>query len=151
MNRPQHLAKSDTSRNGRKQAGFTLPELLVVLAVLGLVAALVGPRLIGVLDRAKGDIAQVQIETLSTALKVFRLDVGRYPTAAEGLAALTARPSGLESWNGPYLEGKVPVDPWQRPYLYEVPGKDGSPYRIVSLGGDGQPGGDGDAADVSGP
>ena len=138
-------------RDRGRQSGFTLLELLVVLAVLGLVAALVGPRLIGVLDRAKGDVAKVQIETLSTAMKVFRLDVGRYPTATEGLVALQTRPSGLDAWNGPYIEGAVPEDPWRRPYLYEVPGKDGSPYRIVSLGGDGQPGGEGDAADVAGP
>ena len=137
-------------RDRGRQSGFTLLELLVVLAVLGLVAALVGPRLIGVLDRAKGDVAKVQIETLSTAMKVFRLDVGRYPTATEGLVALQTRPSGLDAWNGPYIEGGA-RRPWRRPYLYEVPGKDGSPYRIVSLGGDGQPGGEGDAADVAGP
>jgi general secretion pathway protein G len=132
----------------RRQAGFTLLELLIVVIILGLLAALVGPRLFGTLGKAKRQIAKTQIELLSGALDQFRLDVGRYPTTDEGLEALLAPPEGMERWNGPYLEKGVPKDPWGRPYVYKSPGEHGE-YDIISLGLDGEPGGSGEDADIT--
>lgn len=132
----------------RRQAGFTLLELLIVVIILGLLAALVGPRLFGTLDKAKRQVAKTQIELLSGALDQFRLDVGRYPTTDEGLEALLAPPEGMERWNGPYLEKGVPKDPWGRLYVYKSPGEHGE-YDIISLGLDGEPGGSGENADIT--
>ena len=133
----------------RKEGGFTLLELLVVLAILGLLAALVAPQVLKYLGRAKSDSAQIQIQNIAGTLDLFRLDVGRYPTNAEGLAALVQRPSGLESWNGPYMKDKsVPKDPWGHPYTYKIPGEHGE-YDLYSLGADDQPGGTGENADVT--
>lgn len=145
---------SDDDREGRdtREGGFTLLELLVVLVILGLIGTLVAPRVMGLLGRAKGDVARIQIENLATSLDLFRLDVGRYPTASEGLPALVVKPSGLDRWNGPYIDGTAaPEDPWGRAYVYEARGEGGRPYRIVSLGADGKPGGEGEDADVAGP
>lgn len=134
--------------NRRRQAGFTLLELLIVVIILGLLAALVGPRLFGTLDKAKRQVAKTQIELLSGALDQFRLDVGRYPNTDEGLEALVNPPEGLERWNGPYLEKGVPKDPWGHVYVYTSPGEHGE-YDIISLGLDGQPGGEGENADIT--
>lgn len=130
------------------EAGFTLLELLVVLAILALLAGLVAPRVMGYFTTAKRETAEIQIRRLSTILEYYRLDTGRYPTAAEGLRALVERPAGAERWNGPYLEGGLPLDPWGHPYVYRAPA-DGAPYEILSLGADGRPGGEGEDADVS--
>ena len=132
----------------RRQAGFTLLELLIVVIILGLLAALVGPRLFGTLDKAKRQIAKTQIAQLEEALAQFRLDVGRYPTSDEGLEALVTPVEGLEGWNGPYLEKGVPKDPWGHPYVYRCPGEHGD-YDLLSLGRDGEPGGSGEDADVT--
>ncbi len=145
--------KCDLPEKGRmarlhRQAGFTLLELLIVVIILGLLAALVGPRLFGTLDKAKRQVAKTQIELLSGALDQFRLDVGRYPTTDETLEALVAPPEGLERWNGPYLEKGVPKDPWGRPYVYKSPGEHGE-YDIISLGLDGEVGGSGEGADIT--
>jgi general secretion pathway protein G len=132
----------------RRQAGFTLIEMMVVMVIIGLLMALVGPRFIRQEEKAKSKAAKAQIELLGTALDTFRLDVGRYPTTQEGLAALVQRPFGLDRWDGPYLKKDVPLDPWNRPYYYRSPGENGRPYDLYSLGADGAPGGEGDNADV---
>jgi general secretion pathway protein G len=128
--------------------GFTLVELLVVMIIIGLLAALVGPRFIRQEEKAKIKAAQAQIELLGTALDTFRLDVGRYPTTEEGLQALRHKPGGLERWDGPYLKKELPLDPWGKPYVYKSPGDHG-PFDIVSYGADGASGGDGDNRDVT--
>ena len=130
------------------QSGFTLVEILVVITIIGLIMGLVGPRVLGYLGESKVKAAQIQIESLASALDLFYLDAGRYPSSAEGLAALVRRPGATTSWNGPYLKnGQVPNDPWGHPYLYRSPGERG-PYDIVSYGSDGQEGGTGTAADI---
>ena len=133
-------------------AGFTLLELLVVLAILALIAGVAAPRVIGYLSTAKSETARIQIESLAQALDLYRLDVGAYPTQAQGLAALVTRPADARRWNGPYLNGgKVPDDPWGRPYVYRSPGADGRDYELYSLGADGVEGGEGENADVGRP
>ena len=118
-----------------REAGFTLIELLVVLAILALLAGVVGPRVIEFFSRSKPDIARLQIDQLNSSLDLFRLDVGRYPTTQEGLAALVARPGTAPQWRGPYIKGTtVPADPWGRPYQYRSPGGDGRGYDLYSLG-----------------
>jgi general secretion pathway protein G len=126
--------------------GFTLVELLVVLAILALLAGIVGPKVLGQLGGAKSKTAAVQISDLEKTLELFKLDVGRYPTAEEGLEALVKKPANATAWSGPYLKGAVPVDPWSRPYLYK-PGAGGT-VEIMSLGADGTAGGEGENADV---
>jgi general secretion pathway protein G len=131
------------------QAGFTLIEMMVVMVIIGLLMALVGPRFIRQEEKAKVKAARAQIELLGTALDTFRLDVGRYPSSQEGLAALRQRPFGVDRWDGPYLKKDVPKDPWDRQYYYRSPGDNGRPYDLVSYGADGGPGGEGDARDLS--
>jgi general secretion pathway protein G len=130
------------------EAGFTLVEMLVVIAIIGMVMGLIGPRVLNYLGEAKVKTARLQIESFSSALDLFYLDVGRYPSASEGLTALAQRPGNTSVWNGPYLKnGAVPADPWGHVYLYRSPAERG-PYQIVSLGSDGQEGGTGSAADI---
>jgi general secretion pathway protein G len=122
------------------EAGFTLVEMLVVIAIIGLIMGLVGPRVLNYLSDSKVKTARIQIQEFSAALDLYSLDNGRYPTANEGLTALTQKPEGATTWNGPYLRGNsVPNDPWGRPYVYKSPGQHG-PYDIVSLGSDGREG-----------
>lgn len=124
------------ARRSRGEAGFTLIEMLVVLAIIGMISALVGPQVIKYLGRAKIDSARVEIQSLETALDLFRLDIGRYPTEQEGLASLVERPGNLPVWNGPYVKKKAaPLDPWGQPYVYRFPGKQGS-YDLYSRGPD---------------
>lgn len=131
------------------EAGFTLIELLVVLVILGLLAALAGPRVLGYLSGARTDTAKLQIENLGQALELYKLDNGNYPTTSQGLGALVTAPSGTPTWRGPYLtKSELPKDPWGRDYVYRSPGERG-PYDLTSLGSDGTPGGTGDAADIS--
>jgi general secretion pathway protein G len=136
------------SKTMSNNKGFTLIELLVVMIIIGLLAALVGPRFIRQEEKAKVKAAKAQIELLSTALDTFRLDVGRYPTSQEGLEALRTQPGGVERWDGPYLKKEVPTDPWGKPYVYKSPG-DHNPFDILSYGADGTAGGDGDNRDIT--
>lgn len=141
-----------THRSVRPRGGFTLIELLVVIIVIGLLAGLVGPRILGRVSEAKTATAKTQIEMLGLALDNFRLDNGSYPTTEQGLAALQEKPTQDPvplNWHGPYLKKAIPVDPWGRPYGYTSPGDhDPSGYDLWTYGRDGQPGGDGEDADV---
>ncbi len=130
-----------------RKKGFTLVEILVVIIIIGLLAALVGPRLFGKVGVAKQKAAKAQIELFGTALDAFRLDVGRYPTTEEGLKALREKPSGVEKWDGPYLPKEIPLDPWGRPYVYRSPGEHGD-YDLISYGRDGVEGGQGEDEDI---
>jgi|SRR5689334_3960570 general secretion pathway protein G len=136
-------------RRRNPEAAFTLIEMMVVMVIIGLLMALVGPQFIKQGEKAKVKAARAQVELLGTALDTFRLDTGRYPSSQEGLAALRQRPFGLDRWDGPYLKKDVPLDPWDRPYLYRSPGEGGRPYDLYSLGADGTPGGDGDNRDIT--
>ena len=135
----------------RKRKGFTLIELLVVLVILGLLAALVGPRILGRVGGAKQEVAKSQIAMLEAALDQYRLDVGRYPSTEEGLRALIEPPQDEElrkHWRGPYLKKpKIPKDPWGHEYQYRSPGEHGE-YDLWSYGADGLPGGEGEDADI---
>ena len=145
----KRMTAKTTTGHRPSERGFTLLELLVVLAILGLLAAFVAPQVLKYLSRAKSDSAHIQIQNIAGTLDLFRLDVGRYPTNAEGLGALVERPAGLNSWNGPYMkDSKVPNDPWGHPYVYKIPGDHGE-YDLYSLGADDQPGGSGENADVT--
>jgi general secretion pathway protein G len=127
--------------------GFTLIELLVVMVIIGLLAALVAPRLFPKLGKGKQSAAKAQIELLGQALDQYRLDVGSYPSTQEGLNALVASP-GVEKWEGPYLKKGVPLDPWGKPYIYQSPGTHGE-YDLYSYGRDNKPGGEGEDKDVT--
>ena len=132
----------------RRSGGFTLIELLVVLAILGLLAGLVGPQLIKHLGESKTKAARLQIEELSSALDMYKLDVGKYPATDEGLNALIEAPSSARIWNGPYLrKKKIPMDPWNNPYHYEFPGQHGK-FDVFSLGADNAEGGEGEDSDI---
>lgn len=130
------------------EAGFTLVELLVVLVILVLLASIIGPRVIGYLGESKSKTAKIQIESLVTALELFHVDVGRYPSTAEGLDVLVKTSSKITGWNGPYLtKGAVPADPWNVPYHYESPGKT-TPFDLYTLGRDGKEGGSDEDEDI---
>ena len=133
------LGRRRSRRGG--QDGFTLVEMLVVITIIGLIMALVGPRVLGYLTQSKVKTAKIQIESLSAALDLYYLDNSRYPTQSEGLVALVQKPGSAGFWNGPYLKtGAVPLDPWGHPYLYKIPG-DRSAYEIASYGVAGEAGG----------
>ena len=143
------MADAHFGNHTTSEHGFTLLELLVVIVIIGLLAAYVGPKYFSQLGKSEVTIARAQIGALEKALDTYRLDVGRYPTTEEGRAALLAAPaSGAAKWNGPYLKKAVPPDPWGHPFQYRSPGSKGE-LEIVSLGHDGQPGGSGQDADIS--
>jgi general secretion pathway protein G len=134
-----------------KTRGFTLLEMLVVLVIIGLLAGLVGPRLFSKVDSAKVQTATAQVKLLKGAVETMRLEVGAYPPAEQGLKMLTeppADPALRAKWKGPYLEEALPNDPWDHPYQYVVPGPDGKPFGVFSLGADGKPGGEGNDRDI---
>ena len=132
-----------------RNAGFTLIELLVVLVILGLLAGLVGPKVVSYLGRGKSDTTKLQIEQIAAAFDLFLLDVGRYPTEEEGIAALVEEMPGMTNWRGPYLrKQEIPLDPWGNEYHYRFPGDKGD-FDLYSLGADNAEGGEGENADIS--
>lgn len=131
-----------------RQRGFTLLELLVVMVIIGLLAGYVGPKYFSQVGKSEIKAVRAQIDALEKALDQYRLDVGRYPTSEQGLAALNSRPSGESRWQGPYLRKDVPSDPWGTAYQYKSPGEHGD-FDLFSFGKDGRAGGEGDAADIT--
>ena len=127
--------------------GFTLIELLIVMIILGLLAALVAPRMFGKVGTSKQKAAKAQMSLFETALDTYRLDVGKYPAAELGLSALREKPGDADNWDGPYLPKEIPADPWGQPYVYVYPGEHGD-YDILSHGADKQVGGEGEDADI---
>jgi general secretion pathway protein G len=127
--------------------GFTLLELLVVIVIIGLLAGYVAPRYFGQVGKSEVQVARAQIDSLEKALDQYRLDTRHFPSAEQGLDALTSKPANETSWSGPYLKKAVPADPWGRPYVYRVPGSKGE-FDLYSLGRDGKPGGSGEDADI---
>ncbi len=133
----------------QRHGGFTLIEILLVMAILGMLALMVLPNVVGQAEKARVKTARVQIASLGTALDSFALDVGRYPTTQEGLDALLEIPSGLRMWDGPYINKKIALDPWANDYQYNGPEGDRSSYLLLCYGADGRPGGEGRDADIS--
>ncbi len=132
----------------RLHRGFTLLELVMVLVIIGVILAMVGPRVFTNLGRANAEVAKTKMEQIAGQLELFKLDVGRYPTTQEGLGALLTAPSGLANWNGPYIrDAKLLKDPWSNDFIYRSPGEKG-PFDILSLGADGKEGGEGENKDV---
>ena len=129
--------------------GFTLMELLVVVLIIGLLSGIVAPRLMSQIGRSEVTTAKAQIDALDKALQAYRIDMGHFPSNAEGLQALVTPPAGNTRWRGPYLKDAVPLDPWGSPYLYSAPGAKGKDYDLKSLGKDRSPGGSGDDADIT--
>ncbi len=132
----------------RKRAGVTLIEMMVVVTIIALFAALVLPKMLGQADRGRKTAAKAQINAYMTAVGAYKLDIGTYPTTEQGLQALRVKPEGVENWEGPYLQKDVGNDPWGHPYVYRYPGEHGDEPEIVCYGADGQPGGDGINADI---
>ena len=139
---------SEAERAVKREKGFTLLELLVVVVIIGLLAGFVAPRYFSQVGKSEVNVAKAQIDALEKALDQYRLDTGRYPTTELGLKALVERPAAEAKWNGPYLKKAVPPDPWGKEYLYKAPGQKFD-FDIVSYGRDGQPGGAGEDADIS--
>ena len=138
-------------RRARREDGYTLTEMLVVIAIIALIAAVLTPTLIGQLSRARAKSAQLQLDTVAAAVELFRSDVGRYPTTAEGLQALLTDPGGVESWTGPYLKDPKAVnDPWNRPLIYKLDAASNT-FVVQTLGADGKPGGAGADRDLISP
>lgn len=132
-----------------KDAGATLLEILVVLAIIALLAAVVGPRVVGYLSKAKSTTAELQLDNLKTAIELFYVDLGRYPSEQEGLQALMNRPTAAGDWAGPYLDAEDALqDPWGRDYVYRSPGQSERPFDVLTFGRDGVEGGDGEDADL---
>ena len=132
----------------RFSAGFTLLELLVVVAIIGLLAAYVGPRYVNQLGKSEVTAAKTQVEAIARALESYRLDNGAYPATEAGLRALQQRPANAPRWHGPYLQKDLPNDPWGNPYVYRNVAGNGRDFELFSLGRDGRPGGDGENADI---
>lgn len=133
----------------RQVKGFTLLELLVVMVIIGLLVGYVGPRYFSQLGKSEVNTAKAQIDALETALDIYRLDMGQYPAQEQNLKALWQAPENDERWHGPYLENKIPADPWGQPYMYRYPGERGE-FDLFSYGADGRVGGDGNDADIYG-
>jgi general secretion pathway protein G len=132
----------------KKEKGITLIELLVVMVIIAMFATIVGQRLFRNVEKARQTTAKAQISEFESVLDAYKLDVGRYPNSDEGLQALRTKPGNSDRWDGPYLKKDIPLDPWQRPYVYKFPGQHGD-FDLYSLGADGQEGGEGENADVT--
>jgi general secretion pathway protein G len=132
----------------RSQRGVTLIEMLVVVVIMGLFVGLVGVNLFKRADEAKRTAARAQIDSFMTALGAYKLDTGSFPTTDQGLAVLRVKPENTEQWAGPYLPKEIPMDPWGHAYLYKYPGEHGDEPDLISLGADGQAGGEGNNADI---
>jgi len=135
-------------KTNKRQAGVTLIEMLVVVTIIALFAALVAPRMLRRSDTARITAARAQINSFMTALGAYKLDTGLFPTTEQGLQGLRVKPQGVNQWEGPYLPQEIPVDPWARPYVYKYPGEHGDEPDIISYGADGQPGGEGINGDI---
>lgn len=135
-------------RRNRRRAGITLIEMLVVVTIIALFAAVVAPRMLRKTDTARATAARTQINSFMTALGTYKLDTGLFPTNEQGLLALRNKPQGVNQWQGPYLPQDIPTDPWGRPYIYKFPGEHGDEPDVISYGADGQPGGDGINTDI---
>lgn len=133
----------------RRQSGFTLLELLVVILIIGLLTGIVAPRFLGQVSRSETTTARAQLDAIDKALQAYRMDTGRFPTASQGLRALVVQPTDEPRWRGPYLQGEVPPDPWGVPYQYRTPGVNGKEFELLSYGKDRSPGGVGDDADIT--
>ncbi len=140
--------RADMRKSKRARAGVTLIEMLVVVTIIALFAMLVAPRFFKQTDTARVTLVRTQIDSFMTAIGAYKLETGLFPTTEQGLAALRVRPQGVNGWNGPYLPKEIPLDPWGRPYVYKYPGEHGDEPDIISYGADGQPGGEGIAADI---
>lgn len=140
--------KPEKQNRARRRAGITLIEMLVVVTIIALFAALVGPSMFKQSDKARVTAARAQINAFLTALGTYKLDTGAFPTTEQGLQALRVRPPDASQWNGPYLPKEVPLDPWGHPYVYRYPSEHGDEPEVICYGGDGQPGGEGLNADV---
>jgi len=141
------MHRSNRITDRRPDAGFTLLELLVVVAIIGLLIGFVAPRYFGQIGKSEVTVARAQIDALEKALDQYRLDTGHYPSTEQGLGALQQRPQNEPKWNGPYLRKSVPLDPWGKPYQYRAPGEKGD-FDLLSYGKDGTPGGSGENADI---
>ncbi len=146
------MRKSNMSKRSYKRthsmSGFTLIELLIVMVIIGLLAAFIVPKLIGRVGESKQTAAKAQIELLSTAIEIYKLDTGKYPSQETGLQSLNSKPGDVQNWKGPYMKkDKVPKDPWSTEYIYRFPGTHGD-YDLISYGADGSEGGSGDNADI---
>lgn len=135
-------------RSRRTEAGVTLIEMLVVVTIIALFAAVVAPKLLNKTDAARKTAARVQINAFMTALGAYKIDTGLYPSNEQGLRALREKPQGINNWQGPYLPQEIPTDPWGRAFTYKYPGEHGDDPEVISLGADGNPGGDGNNADI---
>jgi general secretion pathway protein G len=142
------MNKNKRTRRQAGQSGVTLIEMMVVVTIIALFAALVLPKMMQQADRAKVASAHAQINAYYTALGSYKLDTGSFPTTEQGLQALRDKPEGVENWQGPYLQKELENDPWKHPYVYHYPGEHGDEPDIISLGADGAPGGDGYNADI---
>jgi general secretion pathway protein G len=140
--------KTEKRRRAARQAGITLIEMLVVVTIIALFAAIVAPKMIGTADKSRVVAAKSQIDNFGTALGAYKLDTSQFPTTEQGLQALRLKPQNLNQWQGPYFQKDVPMDPWGHPYIYKYPGDHGDEPDIISYGADGQPGGEGLNADI---
>ncbi len=145
---PRRNKANISKRQAGTSTGFTLIELLVVMVIIGLLGALVGPRLFKNVAKSKITATKAQIANFQTALGAYKLDVGVFPSTEEGLDALRVRPSNAKNWDGPYLPKEIPPDPWGNPYSYKFPGEHGEEPDIISFGADGNEGGEGENADI---
>jgi general secretion pathway protein G len=135
-------------RKRTKEAGVTLIEMLVVVVIIGLFVAIVGPKLFSNVDKSKVGAAHTQIEAYRNALGAYKLDTGTFPATEQGLQALWTQPEGVPNWQGPYVTKEITHDPWDHPYIYKFPGEHGDEPDLISYGADGQPGGEGYNADI---